>query len=239
MKTSTLCYVANLAILAIVSPALGATVNLPDVVVTSLGHSHFYDNFEGESYTHDRVDIPSGSGEFTTTPFVGEVTNGDTVVQKVVAAPGYKFSVERNFGFISQQLGLSLYWQAGGDVTNNFPTLSVTFENLTGIAPTPISTFSGFGDAGNSIAFSHSASVTDDFSFTGITLSFTAGHTPSVSGDRTFNIGSNSSPSFYAFGFAGSDFDAVMMSLTPIPEPTGLALAGCGAMALFARRRRK
>ncbi|HQY87300.1 MAG TPA: PEP-CTERM sorting domain-containing protein [Tepidisphaeraceae bacterium] len=223
------------SVMACASIGSAATVNLPDIQIDSLGHQYFYDMWMG-SNAIDGVAIPSGLGTYTTTPFFGHAENGDTISQRVVAPSGSQFSVTRDPAFNSQMFMFSIYWIANSDATSTSAMPTVTFENLVGSAPVISYTFTGVGDVGHVIHAQLQATVSSDFSFTGLAMTYPVNNSPTA-GDQTFTIGSSSSVSFGVIGNGDGDVDATLMSLTAVPEPTSLGLLGAIGMIALRRQR--
>lgn len=212
-------------------------VVLPDITITSLGHAHSSDPFFGNS-TVDGVSIPSGyiGGTYTTNGFTGEAHGGDTITEQILAPAGQKFVVNFDPAYSSLGLGISIYWQAGGDSSSTFVAPTITFQNLIGAAPTPTYSLAAVGDAGNVISYEYMADIVGSLSFTGLTVSFPVLNSP-PGGSRSFSIGSNSDPSFYAYGSSADNFDSPILALeqpSAVPEaPAWLALGIVGVCTVL------
>ncbi len=86
-----------IVVFVLAASAHATVVVLPDITVTSLGHSHFSDLFFGGSYTQDGVSFGTNTfGSFQADSFTGEALAGDTIRQNILAEAGGMFSVNYN-----------------------------------------------------------------------------------------------------------------------------------------------
>lgn len=216
------------------SRANAALIVTPPVEVQTLTHiftpaSNF--PFPQPASSRDYFDIGSGytgGGAFS----VSSISNGDTATLRLQAPTGMKFVVHDP----NAQLGLDLYFQAGGDVS----TLSggtVAFENLTGSPPLNTYSFLAVGNSGNVIKAQLQFQAVGLVEFTALDITIPVQSSPPGGGRDFGAVQSNSSPAFYAF--ANSSSDETVLSIDAIPEPGSLALFAVAGVGLLRLRKRQ
>ena len=241
--TNAVAMLGSLALLASAPlPSANADlVLLPDITVTSLGHLNSNDPFFGGTTIFDGAGGYVG-GSISAPTFTGQIHNGDTVTERIVAPAGEQFVVHYIPG-LNMSLNVNFQWLAGGDGTSGSPSQTISFENLTGTAPSTSYTFFGVGNAGNAILGQYQGTVTGDVSFTSFDVSFPVSSSP-PGNTVTYSLRTDS-PVFDVFGGTQmSGFDATLLSIESVqavPEaPAWLAMAAValcfGAAAVICRR---
>jgi len=179
--------------------------------------------------------------EMTSTLVVPSVinTNGDSGSLNLdyQAPAGEQFNITPDSA--DDDLYISDYYVASNNVGLSFSgTVSVTFTGLVGTAPT-------FGDGGSYFGYSFTNEALDldfnatnlsDFSFTGVQFSFPlsgvgANVNLTQDGPAWIQVSNDS--------YTGSapPGNPQLISISPVPEPSGLALLSLGALSLpFLRR---
>lgn len=210
------------------SEPLHATPEDIIVVIEELDRRVFLDDFgpglgEVRRLIQNTVTFPDGPGAFRGPGFRASFGQGDDVVIRIEPESGSSFAVYQHPDATSQVFALSTVWQAGGGVTSNFPTPTIVFENLEGVAPEITFEQAGLADNGNELFAGFQSTVLGDFSFTAIEISFTVGHVLDRV-DRPFGpLSSGSAPSFGVTAIGPEDLEErVLFAL--VGEPAQLAI---------------
>jgi hypothetical protein len=214
-----------------------AIVNFPDITVLSFGHEYDAptptDQLAGIS---DGVTFGGSRGIYVASGFTGQFQNGDVLRQHIVAPPGFKFFVFAHPGLPSETFGAQLNWTtASPDSVGAFTSIGVSYDNPQGIPPAPVFGQAGVSGSGQLASFDFHSPVKGNFSFTGMTLAFTMPNSPSA-GAHTFTLSTEHDPSFYTLGIGFQAVNAIILGLTPVPEPTGAIIVALSC--LFAPGRR-
>jgi hypothetical protein len=227
--------------------ALAATINIPAVQITSLGHNYSMPA-PGQTEIEDLANFPCGSGLGTcsSSGFSAAIANGDTIVMRFEAPSGERYHVFDDSALANEYLTVIAGWQAGGGGTGNvFSQAVVNFENLTGSAPiAEIDNQFIVTDTGAAVAGLFERQITGgDFTFTALTFTFQVSNSPPGATASfgavgvPFNI---TGPALFG-ALGGSQLtqpDQILMQLEPIPEPSTALLLSAGLMSLAVRHRR-
>lgn len=211
--------------------ASGSVLTAPTVQVDGLTHGYARGVFAPGFAISDAAK----AGQFTQTSFTSALSANDSLSVRFSAAAGSQFQVTRAPGLSSETLVVGAAWSAAGSNTQHNLMPTIQLENLTGTAPTLITTDT-VCQAGNWIWVRASLNVTGPFEFTGVT--FSAPYTSSwYSGGQTFDPVASD----FHFSVSGNDPsptapDVTLMKI--VPEPGILLLGSAGAMTLVGRRRR-
>ncbi|MBK7876612.1 MAG: hypothetical protein IPJ77_12845 [Planctomycetes bacterium] len=197
--------------------ALGQTVDVPPVVVSSLTHEHYLETTPPQqTVTRDMVSFPCAVGDCSGPGFTASIGQGSTVVVRFEAPAGQRFTVTRAPGG-TQYFTTWAHWTTGtSDVNSNFATSVVTFEDLTGTAPLRTFDQSAVSNNGQVITCGQQFTVGGDFSFTAMNVEFTVNHVlPQV--PRTYGVvNSTAANSFGSSRFVGGvASDATLMRIEP------------------------
>jgi hypothetical protein len=239
-------FIALLASVAFGAPfASATTIVVPAVEVTSLGHRYIPAPTAPSVLReiHDQVDFPCGSGPGTCSSagFSAAISNGDTVEIRFEAPAGQQFHVFHQTDLILQRFQFHAFWFSVNDLASTFAPATVSFENLSGTAPTASLNQFFVSNAGGAVGGSWHGDVTGDFTFTAVSAVFSVSNSPPGSLLAYGSVSSDVFPSFATSG-AGplSVPDRTLMQLEAIPEPaTGLLLAMGVALLAAARAQRR
>lgn len=211
------------ALSALLAPVLLAhvvcaeTVPLPPVVVQSLVHQYTVDPGPPVATTSmDAVQFPCAPGNCSGPGFSASIGIGDTIVVRYAAPVGQRFQVAYAPGG-TQQLFASSQWTTGIlDGTSNFPIPTITFEGLSGPAPTNTYALTANSNNGEMITCTLQFTVTASCSFTALRVDIPVPY-PTVDIPRTFGpVDSNWSPSFGCLReVLGTASDVTLMSIVP------------------------
>jgi hypothetical protein len=223
----------------------GATnILIPAVEITSLGHRYF-PSINNPPFTeiHDQVDLPCGSGlgSCSSPGFSAAILNGDTIEIRFEAPTGEQFRVFHDPGLLVEVFQLYPLWISGtGDIASVFSPATISFENLSGTAPTgSVETNQFFvGNSGLSVGGSWRSAVTGDFTFTAVSFVFSVNNSPPGSLAAFGSAFSDVFPSFAVSGLGAPGYpDETLMQLEAIPEPAPGLLLAVGVALLAAGRR--
>jgi hypothetical protein len=155
----------------------------------------FYDEPSTKTI-RNTVTFPSGPGVFNGPGFNASFGQGDVIVTRFVPPAGSYFAVKKHPDSSIQMFNLNGVWQGGSGSTSNFPTPTITFENLTGTAPTITYSMTALSNIGNSLVVDFQSNVIADFTFTAIKISFPVTHSVTRTNRKYGSVTSGSSPSF-------------------------------------------
>jgi hypothetical protein len=201
--------------------ASAETINIPPVEITSLSHFAWYNSLEDMGGVSDTVTFPSGPGTFSGPGFTAAIGNGDTVVARFEAPAGKAFVVTHHPTAPFNTFSFYAEWRTGEADWGSYSSVgTITFENLTGTAPTEVSKQFMVSDNGKAISLNAQFNVIGDFEFTAIKITFTVSQ-PLADISRTYlSVDSSSSPSFGTYAgtavFGGPVADQTVMAILPI-----------------------
>ncbi len=214
--------IAGVAGLVIAAGGMAATVNIPPVVVNSLAHSRVVTSGPVQTTLQDSVFMPSGGGTYSGPGFSAVIGTGDTVVFRLEAPAGQVFNITPGPGANATYFDFMLYWHTGiGDVTSNFPTPTITFENFAGTAMTNNYTLAAISNAGQAITVELQYTLSASCSFSAVRVSFPVTHAL-ASTLRTYGpVQTSSSPAIAATSVYNSNYplSPIIMALGPAAAP--------------------
>jgi ligand-binding SRPBCC domain-containing protein len=208
-------------VMAIVSPP--KTVEIAPVEIISLHHQHTYDSYEDKGTVRDSVTFPSGPGTFDGPGFTVSIAGTDTVVARFEAPEGNKFVLTPHPDVATNLFHFDAYWTTGvSDTGSNFPTGTVTFENLSGTAPSENWNQGMVSDNGETIRVSAQFNLTAPCEFTAVEIEFTLSQSLADTSRTYGTVNSYSAPSFGVYSTTGSNGgpldDQTLMSITSLYE---------------------
>jgi hypothetical protein len=196
------------------------TIHVPPVVITGLHHVAYNRDWHPSPSRQfqDAVTFSSGPGEFSGPGFSASIGTGDTVVTRVQAPTGSHFQVYHHPDAEGQVFYLNAYWQAGGDMTSQVSPPNISFQNLVGTPPSITYEGVSFSNSGNVVRVQIQATVTGDFSFCAIEISFEVQHAVSKTLRTYGSVNSSSVPSFGVSAWGSTDLEVrTVMAILPNP----------------------
>ena len=209
--------VMMMACLMLAGGALAEIVEVSPVVISELYHGYYYNTYDNRTSIYDAVTFPDGPGTFSGPGFSAAIGQNDEVVIRYEAPENYKFSVELQPG-ATTRFHANANWTTGvGDAASHFETASVTWEGLSGPAPTLTYELYAVSNNGEAVLSEIQATLTGDFEFTALELRFTVSHAVADLMRTYGSVGSSSAPSFSASIYElGNLADRTIMSLVRI-----------------------
>jgi large repetitive protein len=203
----------NEVINGIASDTMSATPRNVTVTIIELDRRSFVESeFDGTTkFIQNTVTFPNGPGLFDGPGFNASFGQGDVIVTRFVPPAGSYFAVKKHPDATNQLFNLNGVWQGGSGSTSNFPTPTITFEGLTGTAPTITYRLTGLSDNGNSFGVQFQSDVTADFTFTAIEISFPVTHNPARTNTAYGSVTSGSAPSFGVTAIGAEDLEDMVL----------------------------
>jgi formylglycine-generating enzyme required for sulfatase activity len=206
--------------------AAAATLVIPTVQIPFLLHSYT------GTQLGDGRDFPcgacSGSG------FSAAIQHGDTIQVRFAAPAGKRFFVFRDPALGLQEFDAFASWGDALDFTGTPVPCTASFEGLSGPAPVPSAAACFVSDAGAAVHVEWIGTVTGDFAFSALSLSFAVANSPPGTLVAYGPVGPDPGwPFFPAFGTNGeapsSIPDTFLMQLEPWVSPDWASVAPGGA----------
>lgn len=203
------------------SPISAETVSIPNVTISQLAHTFFFDSVLNKFRSTDFVDFPNGPGSFTSPGFTASVGQGDSVTARFQAPPGHRFKVVRPAQAETLRLTAEAFFSAFSGQPTTVVPISAVFHGLTGPQPNLMNNDSRITSDGRRFEFDVLFDVPADCAFQALELRFDV-QQPIPHLSRTYSgAQSFSSPSFGTIALGSSLTDSIVMSIVPVPVCQG------------------